>query len=93
MVIDTKKERIFMKKTLQLSPEQQKDAIAELKNYFQNERDEELTDLAGILLLDFITEKLGPMFYNKGISDAQRFMGERVEDLYALILKESTGRR
>ncbi|WP_158093269.1 hypothetical protein [Gottfriedia solisilvae] len=28
------------------------------------------------------------MYFNKGIEESQRFMSERVEDLYALLLKE-----
>ncbi|WP_088071371.1 DUF2164 family protein [Gottfriedia luciferensis] len=77
-----------MSKSTKLSSEQQKFAIHQLQKYFMQEKDEELSELSSMLLLDFITEKLGPMFYNKGIEDSQRFMSERVEDLYALLLKE-----
>ncbi|PGS50200.1 DUF2164 family protein [Bacillus sp. AFS041924] len=77
-----------MSKSTKLSPDQQKFAINQLQTYFLQERDEELSELSSILLLDFISQKLGPMFYNKGIEDSQRFMTERVEDLYALLLKE-----
>ncbi|KQL40203.1 hypothetical protein AN960_06920 [Bacillus sp. FJAT-25509] len=77
-----------MSKTTKLSPDQQKFAITQLQTYFLQERDEELSELSSMLLLDFISQKLGPMFYNKGVEDSQRFMSERVEDLYALLLKE-----
>ncbi|PFH85854.1 DUF2164 family protein [Bacillus sp. AFS088145] len=77
-----------MSKTTKLSSDQQKFAINQLQTYFLQERDEELSELSSILLLDFISQKLGPMFYNKGVEDSQRFMSERVEDLYALLLKE-----
>ncbi|MEH7453254.1 DUF2164 family protein [Gottfriedia acidiceleris] len=60
----------------------------QLQTYFLQERDEELSELSSMLLLDFISQKLGPMFYNKGVEDSQKFMSERVEDLYALLLKE-----
>ncbi|MES9683475.1 hypothetical protein CN514_02390 [Bacillus sp. AFS001701] len=77
-----------MSKTTKLPPDQQKFAINQLQTYFLQERDEELSELSSVLLLDFISQKLGPMFYNKGVEDSQRFMSERVEDLYALLLKE-----
>ncbi|PGL66835.1 DUF2164 family protein [Bacillus sp. AFS055030] len=77
-----------MSKTTKLSPDQQKFAIHQLQTYFIQERDEELSELSSMLLLDFISQKLGPMFYNKGVEDSQKFMSERVEDLYALLLKE-----
>lgn len=86
--ITTKKEGNLMSKTTKLSPDQQKFAINQLQTYFLQERDEELSELSSMLLLDFISQKLGPMFYNKGVEDSQRFMSERVEDLYALLLKE-----
>jgi uncharacterized protein (DUF2164 family) len=77
-----------MTKLTKLSPEQQKFALEQLQTYFLQERDEELSELSSILLVDFISQKLGPMYYNKGIEDSQKFMSERVEDLYALLLKE-----
>jgi len=77
-----------MAKSSKFSPEQQKYAINQLQTYFSQERDEELSELSAILLIDFISEKLAPMYYNKGVEDSQRFMSERVEDLYALLLKE-----
>lgn len=77
-----------MSKQTKLSLEQLKYAINQLQTYFTNERDEELTDLAATLLIDFISQKLAPMYYNKGIEDSQKFMAEKTEDLYALLLKE-----
>lgn len=78
-----------MSKSTKLSPEQQKYAINQLQSFFLNERDEELSELSAFLLIDFITQKLGPLYFNKGIEESQRFMSERVEDLYALLLKEN----
>jgi len=77
-----------MSKTTKLSSDQQKFAINQLQTYFLQERDEELSELSTMLLVDFISQKLGPIFYNKGVEDTQKFMSERVEDLYALLLKE-----
>ena len=46
--------------------------IAEIKHYFAKERDEDLGDLAAGMVLDFITEKLAPDFYNQGVDKAYR---------------------
>lgn len=35
-------------------------------------------------MLNFIISQLGKTFYNKGIEEAQRYMTERVEELFDL---------
>ena len=42
-------------KEIELPSEQHKIAIDVIKSYFQSEREEEISDLAATLLLDFIT--------------------------------------
>lgn len=37
---------------------------AAIKAFFQNERDEEIGDLAAMLFVGFILKELGPVFYN-----------------------------
>jgi uncharacterized protein (DUF2164 family) len=71
-------------KEIKLTQEQQKAAIEELKRYFQTEREEEITDLAAALLLDFILKNIGPYIYNQAIKDAHYFMNEKIEELFAL---------
>jgi uncharacterized protein (DUF2164 family) len=64
---------------LKLNDEDRQQAQRRLQEYFLSERDEELGELAVILLFDFIAEEVGPYFYNKGLDDANR----RVEQLLA----------
>lgn len=71
-------------KEIKLTKDQQKTAVEELKNYFQTEKDEEITDLSATLLLDFILGNIGPYIYNQAIKDAQHFMGKQVEELFTL---------
>lgn len=73
-----KKERIDLEKGDRTA------ALASLKRYFREERNEELGDLAVQLVLDYIAEEIGPRFYNQGVRDAAKFLGERLEDLSAL---------
>ena len=58
--------------------------IAEIKNYFSKEREEELGDLAAGLILDFIVKKLAPEFYNQGVSDSHRYLHDAAEDLLSI---------
>ena len=67
-----------------LSKEDREKLISEIQEYFLEERDEELGNLAAGFVLDFIIEHIAPTFYNQGIRDSIRYMNERVEDLYGL---------
>lgn len=60
--------------------------IKKIQKFFLNERDEEIGELAAILLLDFITEKLASEFYNKGIQDCMAQLSLNIEDLKGLEL-------
>jgi len=54
-----------------LTRDEQEWAIPRLRQYFERERGEELNELGAALLLDFLTEQLGPLYYNRAIRDAQ----------------------
>lgn len=58
--------------------------IENLKRYYWNERDEELSNLGAELLLDFIVNDIGPYIYNKGVEDSYAYINERTEDLLGL---------
>ena len=77
-----------MKSKLKLTKEAKEKAIEDIKNFFLNERDEEIGNLASSILLDFIIEKIAPAFYNQGLEDAISFMKERVGDMYGLEIVE-----
>lgn len=70
-----------MNKKIELSKEKQEHMISLIKDYFRKERDEELGDLAAMLILDFFIEKLAPEFYNQGVYDSYKYFSEKVEDL------------
>ncbi|PLR99153.1 DUF2164 domain-containing protein [Bacillus sp. T33-2] len=55
-----------------------------IQKYYFEERGEELGDLGAMMLLDFITEKLGPHFYNLGVQDSYQYLSEKMEDLFDL---------
>lgn len=58
-----------------------KEMISAIQTYFLKEREEDLGDLAALLVLDFFMDKLAPHVYNQGIYDAYRYMNDKSEDL------------
>lgn len=73
-----------MSKKMELSKEKKEHMVSLIKHYFEKERGEELGDLAAMLVLDFFIEKLAPEFYNQGVFDAYKYMGDCVEDMLGI---------
>ena len=69
---------------IKLTKEKRSDMISAIKYYFLKEREEEIGDLASSLMLDFIIEKLAPEFYNQGVYDSYKYMGNSIEDLLSI---------
>ncbi|WP_333861222.1 DUF2164 domain-containing protein [Clostridium sp.] len=70
--------------TIKLSKEKKDEMISSIKNYFLEERGEELGDLASSLILTFVMEELAPEFYNQGVYDSYKYMNDRIEDLLSI---------
>jgi len=70
--------------SVKVTKERRDDMVAEIKNYFLKEREEEIGDLAAGLILDFILEKIAPEFYNQGVYDSHTYMADAVEDLLSI---------
>ncbi|HEY8571164.1 DUF2164 domain-containing protein [Phenylobacterium sp.] len=52
-----------------------------LSRYLKDELDVEIGGMDGLLLLDFISEKLGPHYYNQGLADAQVIVAKKLEQI------------
>jgi uncharacterized protein (DUF2164 family) len=72
-----------MKNTSVLSPGRRKEVISLIQAYFQQERDEELGDLAAELLFEFFEKQLGPLIYNQAIDDVRTWFGQKLPYLEA----------
>ena len=55
--------------------------IAKIKTYFLEEMDEEIGDLKAELVLDFIKENMGKLYYNMGVSDLKKYLFQKMDDL------------
>ncbi|QUI23950.1 DUF2164 domain-containing protein [Vallitalea pronyensis] len=73
-----------MKSKIELSKEKQDVIKGLIKEFFLEERDEEIGDLAAILLMEFILQEVGPVIYNQAIGDCIKSMTEKVDELYGL---------
>jgi uncharacterized protein (DUF2164 family) len=75
---------MVVQEKIKLTKEQRADMVTAIKRYFKQERGEEIGDLAAGFVLDFVVERLAPEFYNQGVNDSYRYMGDRLEDLLAI---------
>ncbi len=66
------------------SKEKRKEYVEAIQNYFLEEREEEIGELAANFLLDFFAKVIGPDIYNQGVMDSYKYLNERLEDLLAL---------
>ena len=72
------------KDKIKLTKDKRDEMISDIKEYFLNEREEEIGDLASGMILDFIIERLAPEFYNQGVYDSYKYMEDRLEDLLSI---------
>lgn len=66
---------------IEIPKEDRVQAIASIRQYFQENMDTPVGELAAGLLLNFFIEDIGPVIYNRAIADAQQRIGLRVTDL------------
>lgn len=66
---------------IELTPQDRQEALASLQRYSDRNLAEPLNTLAAGLLLDFFLEEIGPLVYNRAVSDAQQRMQSKLLDL------------
>jgi uncharacterized protein (DUF2164 family) len=66
---------------IKFSKEERELIIPFIQQYFAEERDEEMGELAAGFVLDFVLETIGPFIYNKGIQDAQTYLRLRMTEI------------
>ena len=79
---------------IELDKEPRSQAIKSIQGYFEEKRDEELGNLEAGFLLDFFLEQIGPIIYNRAVSDAQALMQDKLIDIDGELFEpESTSPR
>ena len=56
-----------------------------IKRYFADELDQEIGGLQAEQVLDFLTVTLGPVFYNRGLVDAEAALSKKMDDFSEVI--------
>lgn len=59
--------------------------VSKIKDYFNDELDQEIGGFEAEFLIDFFAKEIGPYFYNRGLSDAQVLFTEKADELSYLI--------
>ena len=72
-----------------LSKEQKANAAALVREYLSEHCEVEIGGLQADFLIDFITDNIGPYYYNRGIADSVAFISDKVEDMYVLLKDEN----
>ncbi|MGW8705227.1 DUF2164 domain-containing protein [Brevundimonas sp. NPDC055814] len=71
-----------------LSKDEMQEAAARLQAYLRDEMEVEVGRLPAEMLVEFIGQDIGRLFYNRGLRDAETVVRQKVEDvadaLYAL---------
>ena len=70
---------------IEFSKEEKQQLIAKMREYFADELNQELGQFDAEFLLDFLSKELGPVFYNRGLYDAQAVMQSRVDSVIEAI--------
>lgn len=68
---------------INLTGEEKKQLLEEIRYYFETERDEKLGIIASESILDFFMNILGKQIYNKALDDAKLWYSHRMEDVEA----------
>lgn len=71
------------KNIIEINQDKKKIFIADIKDFFLKEFEQELGDLRADIILDFILEKISPEIYNTGVNDSRKWFREKFEDLDA----------
>jgi uncharacterized protein (DUF2164 family) len=66
---------------IRLTPDRRAALVRAVKEYFDAEFDEPLSDFRAGALLDFFIRELGPPVYNQGVRDAASYVQEKLADI------------
>ncbi len=66
---------------IKLEKDAEKKLVTSIKRYVSENLDIEIGELQSSLFLQFCLEEIGPVIYNRAISDAQTYMQEKAMDI------------
>ena len=66
---------------IKIADDRKAQLVAELKAFYLNEFDEDISPFRAGQLLDFFLVKIGPGVYNQAVQDVRAYMQTRLDDL------------
>lgn len=66
---------------IEFSKDQKERIVSKVKDYFNEELQQDIGGFEAEFLLDFFAKEIGGYFYNRGLFDAQQVFNEKIEDL------------
>ena len=66
---------------IQLSDDRRAKLLAAIREYFDDQFEDPISDFRAQGLLDFFLLQLGPPVYNQGVRDASRYMQDKLTDI------------
>ena len=76
---------------IRLSDDRRAALVRALKNHFDDEFDDPLSDFRAQGLIDFFVRELGPPVYNQGVRDACAAMQQKLGDLEGEVCEADRG--
>lgn len=64
-----------------LSKDEMQEAAARLRAYLNDEMEVEVGRLPAEMLVEFIGQDIGRLFYNRGLRDAETVVRQKIEDV------------
>lgn len=74
--------------TIEISKESRQEALVSLQRYFKENMEDEIGSLTANGLLGFFLEEIGPLIYNKAVSDVQKQLQMRVMEVDAEVYED-----
>ncbi len=68
-------------KNIEFSKEEKNRMIQNIRQYFEEELNQEIGQFDAEFLLDFFAETIGVYFYNQGLRDAQMVLKDRLDSI------------
>ncbi len=67
--------------TIELSKEVRNEAVASIERYFKENMEEKIGNIAASGLLGFFLDEIGPVIYNKAVTDVQERLQARISEI------------
>ncbi|HEY0062436.1 MAG TPA: DUF2164 domain-containing protein [Telluria sp.] len=75
--------------TIEITSDASNQAIASIQRYFSENMDEPIGSLEAGSLLSFFLKEIGPLVYNKAVSDVQERLQERIAEIDVEVYEEA----